>query len=225
MATSRAIFLVVIITQICHKTKVMDTDCPTAGFPRFKRAQQRLDEENSRDPNLVQAEGVSGPRELIYTRWLMDWVRRLKPNPSEELLLAARGAHVCRWSIPRESYPMDRAGYLRWRQELKKLHASKCREILQEVGYAEDVIGKVLALVSKSAFPADPDSRTLEDALCLVFLERQFAELAQKSTDDKIINALQKTWKKMTPLAREHALKLPYGSREKELLNRALGPV
>jgi hypothetical protein len=120
---------------------------------------------------------------------------------------------------------MNRPGYLRWRQELKKMHAQKCGEILREVGYPQAMVEKVQGLVSKSAFPADPDSRTLEDALCLVFLERQFAELAQKSTDDKVINALQKTWKKMTPLAREHALNLPYGSREKELLNRALGSV
>ena len=203
----------------------MDQDSAAGGPSRFERALEKLDEENARDPHKLQVDGASVPRELIYARWLTDRVRQLNPHASEALLLAARGAHVCRWSIPRESYPMNRPGYLRWRAELKKLHARKCGEILKEVGYPEDLVNKVLGLVLKSAFPADPDSRTLEDALCLVFLEHQFAELAQKSTDDKVINALQKTWKKMTPLAQEHALKLPYGSREKELLNRALGPV
>lgn len=217
-------FLVVIIPQICHKTKVMDKDSPTGASSPFERALRRLDEENARDPNRHHENGVSGPRELTYARWVEHWVRQLRPDASEELLLAARGAHVCRWSIPRESYPMNRPGYLRWREELKKLHARKCGEILREAGYPEAAVEKVQGLVSKSAFPDDPDSRTLEDALCLVFLERQFAELAQKSTDDKVINALRKTWKKMTPLAREHALNLPYGPREKELLNRALSP-
>src|SRR3989442_60225 len=74
----------------------------------------------------------------------------------------------------------------------------------------------------KKNFPQDPDSRVLEDALCLVFLEFQFAELAAKTTDDKMINALQKAWKKMTPAAREQALKLHYGPTEKSLIDRAL---
>ena len=74
----------------------------------------------------------------------------------------------------------------------------------------------------KKNFPQDPDSRVLEDALCLVFLEYQFAELAAKTADDKMINALQKSWNKMTPAAREHAMKLNLGPKEKSLLERAL---
>ena len=62
----------------------------------------------------------------------------------------------------------------------------------------------------------------LEDALCLVFLEFQFAALAAKSDDDKMINALQKSWAKMTDAACAEALKLNYGEREKALLQRAL---
>ena len=62
----------------------------------------------------------------------------------------------------------------------------------------------------------------LEDALCLVFLQYQFADLAAKTAEDKTINALQKSWQKMTPAARAEALKLNYGEREKALLERAL---
>ena len=74
----------------------------------------------------------------------------------------------------------------------------------------------------KKHFPADAEARTLEDALCLVFLEFQLASLAAKSDDDKMINALQKSWGKMTDAARTEALKLNYGEREKTLLHRAL---
>jgi DNA-binding FadR family transcriptional regulator len=63
----------------------------------------------------------------------------------------------------------------------------------------------------------------LEDALCLVFLEFQFADLAAKTTDDKMINALKKSWEKMTDAARAEALKLNYGEREKALIQKALG--
>jgi len=74
----------------------------------------------------------------------------------------------------------------------------------------------------KKNFPSDPESHVLEDALCLVFLEFQFAELAARSDDDKMINALRKSWQKMTEPARGEALKLNFGPREKALLERAL---
>ncbi|HKS35760.1 MAG TPA: DUF4202 family protein, partial [Verrucomicrobiae bacterium] len=80
----------------------------------------------------------------------------------------------------------------------------------------------VQALNLKRNFPADAESRVLEDALCLVFLQHQLTELAAKTGDDKMVNALQKSWKKMTPAARAEALKLGYGTREKQLLERAL---
>src|SRR5207253_9480228 len=118
--------------------------------------------------------------------------------------------------------PLTRPGYLKWREDLKKFHAEKAGAILRAVGYPEETVAKVQALNLKKNFPQDPDSRLLEDALCLVFLEFQFAELAAKTTDDKMINALQKSWKKMTPAAREQAMKLNYGPREQALIERAL---
>ena len=188
---------------------------------RFEGALRRFDEENGRDPNRQLEGEVALPRELVYSQWLSEWVLRLKPDASEALRLAARCAHLCRWAIARDSYPMNRAGYLRWRGELKNFHARRAGEILRENGYGEEMVAQVQGLVSKSAFPADPESRVLEDALCLVFLEHQFAELAGKNSEEKVINALRKAWKKMTPLAQEMALKLTYPPREKELLNRA----
>ena len=74
----------------------------------------------------------------------------------------------------------------------------------------------------KKNFPDDPEGRVLEDALCLVFLEFQLADLAGKTAEDKTINALQKSWQKMTEAGRAEALKLDYGPREKILLQRAL---
>src|SRR6516225_10133101 len=90
---------------------------------RFDAALRRFDEENSRDPNLEETEGGAQPRELLYSKRLTEWLLRLCPEASEELRLAARCQHLCRWMIPRESYPMTRPGYLRWREELKRFHA------------------------------------------------------------------------------------------------------
>jgi hypothetical protein len=189
---------------------------------RFEAALRRFEEENSHDPNLETVNGISHPRELLYAQRLTDWVLRLCPAASEELRLAARGQHICRWEIPRQSYPMTRAGYLQWRAALKKFHAQKTGDLLREAGYPEDVLRRVQDLNLKKHFPDDPEARVLEDALCLVFLEFQFADLAAKTAADKTINALQKSWQKMTEAARVEALKLNYGKREKALLERAL---
>ena len=190
----------------------------------FEDALRRFDEANARDPNREVIDGVSHPRELLYAQRLVMWVLRLCPGASEELRLAARCQHICRWEIPRSSHPMTRTGYLQWRATLKKFHAQKAGEILREADYAEDMIRRVQNLNLKKNFPDDLESRVLEDALCLVFLEFQFAELASRSDDDKMINALRKSWQKMTEPARAEALKLNFGPREKVLLERALNP-
>ena len=190
---------------------------------RYEKAIRRFDEENGRDPNTETMNGTPRPRELACAAWLSQWVLRLCPGASEALRLAARCQHLCRWMIPRNSYPMTRAGYLHWRTELKKFHALKAGEILREAGYDEATIHRVQDLNLKKNFPADPESRVLEDALCLVFLERQLADLAARTSEDKVINALQKSWKKMSPAGQAAALKLEFGPREKALVGRALG--
>ena len=197
---------------------------PAAEPARFAAAIRRFDEENARDPNTETADGAPHPRELLYARRLTDWVLRLKPDASEALRLAARCQHLCRWVIPRSAYELTRPGYLKWRAELKKVHAEKSGAILREVGYGEEVVAQVQALNLKKNFPADADSRALEDALCLVFLQFQFAELAAKTDDDKMVNALKKSWAKMTPQGHAAALALAYGAREQQLITRALDP-
>jgi hypothetical protein len=191
---------------------------------RFEAALRRFDEENARDPHVEQAAGVAHPRELAYAQWLTEWVLKLRPEASEELRLAARCQHLCRWLVPRESYPMTRAGYLKWREGLKHFHAEKAGEILREVGYPAQVIARVQSLNLKKDFPHDAEGRVLEDALCLVFLEHQLGDLASKTTEDKMINALQKAWRKMTPTGQAEALKLSYTPEQRVLLEKALKP-
>jgi hypothetical protein len=193
-----------------------------AGRARFKQAILRFDEENGHDPNQETVGSHSYPRELLYARRLTQWVMKLSPDASEPLRLAARCQHLCRWMIPRSSHPMDRAGYLKWRSELKQFHARKAGEILREVGYPATTVTRVQELNLKKNFPADPESRVLEDALCLVFLQYQLAGLAARTAEDKIVNALRKCWKKMTPAAHAEALMLAFGRRERTLLEKAL---
>jgi hypothetical protein len=185
---------------------------------RFDAALRRFDAENARDPNHENGR----PRELLYAERLTDWVLKLCPDAAEELRLAARCQHICRWEIPRASYPMTRPGYLKWRADLKIFHAQKAADILRAAGYDAKTVRRVQELNLKQNFPGDPEGRVLEDALCLVFLQFQFAGLAARSDDDKMVNALQKSWQKMTGAACAEALKLEFGPREKALLQRAL---
>ena len=190
---------------------------------RFDRAIRRFDTANAADPNREVMDGVELPRELLYALRLTDWVLSLQPEASEALRLAARCQHLCRWESPRSNYPMDRAGYLRWRADLKKFHAEKSGAILREVGYGEEMIVRVQALNLKKDLGKDPDCQVLEDALCLVFLQYQLADLAAKTDDEKVINALKKSWAKMSEQGRAEALKLNYGERELALVKAALG--
>src|SRR5207237_5017537 len=95
-------------------------------------------------------------------------------------------------------------------------------EILRELGYEEPAVARVQDLIRKRNFPRDPEGRVLEDALCLVFLETQFAETTAKTGDEKMLGILQKTWRKMTPQAREIAQTLPMSAEQRALAEKAL---
>lgn len=179
-----------------------------------------IDAANAQDPRHELVNGQKTPQELLYSQRLTEWVLRLNPNASEALRLAARSQHICRWKIPRASYPSTKAGYHLWKNELKRFHADETEKILTQAGYPPEVIVRVRALNLKQS--ADEDSRTLEDGLCLMFLEYQFVDLAHRAEPEKVINALRKSWNKMTPAGWEAALKLKFGDRERELLAVAL---
>jgi hypothetical protein len=189
---------------------------------RFAEAIRRIDAANSEDPNRVHENGLPLPRELIYSRWLTEWVLRLQPNASEALRLAARAQHLRRWEVPRNQFPMTRAGYLQWREGLKRQHARLASEILQRVGYEDHLVQRVHDLILKKDFRTDPEGAVLEDALCLVFLERQFGELAAKTDRDKMVGAVRKAWGKMTPRGHAAALELDYPSDLREIVQAAL---
>jgi hypothetical protein len=182
---------------------------------RFQDAIARFDAENGRDPRGI---------ELPYAQRLSAWVERLAPDASEELRLAARAQHICRWMIPRDTYPPGRIGYLKWREDLKQFHARKAGEILREVGYEDAIVSRAQDLIRKRNFPRNADGRMLEDALCLVFLETQFGETRAKTGDEKMVGILQKTWRKMTPLAQQIALTISMTVECRKLVEKALQP-
>jgi len=189
---------------------------------RLSKAFQRFDEANGKDPNTEEYSGTDYPKELLYAIRMTEKLNAFAPDASEVLQLTARCQHICRWEIPRESYDMDRAGYLRWRQDLKKFHAQKATTILQEVGYSQDTIDKVVFLLEKKKLKKNEDTQTLEDVICLVFLQFYFEDFAKKHLEEKIIDILQKTWRKMSDKGRDAALQLPLSKITHDLIAKAL---
>jgi len=166
---------------------------------RFDRAIAAIDAANADDPNTIVVRGEGRPKELAHAELVSEWVVSLQPDASEALRLAARAHHLRRWTVPRTSYPAGRAGYLRWRRDLHEQHAREVGEILQGVGYDDATIARVQDLVRKRGLGKDPEVQTLEDALCLVFLETQFHDLAARLDRDKLDGVVDKTLKKMSP--------------------------
>ncbi len=189
---------------------------------RYQTAVSAIDNTNREDPRSISVKGRTFPHELYYSKRLSEWVLSLSPNASEALRLAARGQHIQRWSIPRDSFPRGLNGYMEWRERLKNLHAEKMSGILRQAGYSDEFIRYVLSLVRKENFPDDPESRVLEDALCLVFLEFQLAGFIEQHPKEKVIDILQKTWAKMTPEARRIAVDMKHAPKVSRLLEEVV---
>jgi hypothetical protein len=196
----------------------------TEPLPRLEAALAAFDEANADDPNRVEAEGLEWPKELLYARQMNRWLERFAPDASEALQLAARCQHIRRWDIPRDSYPRDRVGYLKWRTDLKHMHARIAGEILEKAGYEADMIARVQSLLKKERLKSDPEAQTLEDVVCLVFLENWFAEFSRRHEPCKVIDIVAKTWKKMSPAGHRAALALAEGLPRdaRALVERAL---
>lgn len=181
--------------------------------PSYDAACAAIDRANDEDPKKYEA---------LYGRRMVEWAQRLAPQASEVLLLAVRAQHIRRWTVPRSSYPMDRVGYLKWREGLKTFHADTLAAIMIEAGYDERAVEKARSLIVRKNRAADAEGQTLEDAACLVFLQFEFAEFAAKTEPDKMVDILRKSWGKMSPAARTQALALPLGPAERGLVQRAL---
>lgn len=189
---------------------------------KLQKAYSLFDAANEKDPNKEEYQGKTYAKEVLYAIRMTNKLNVFAPNASEALQLTARCQHICRWEIARDSYEMNRAGYLKWRQDLKKYHAKKSSEILKEVGYDQETIDKVAFLLEKKQLKKNEETQILEDVICLVFLEFYFEPFAKKYEEDKLIDILQKTWRKMSDKGHQAALKLPLSDASLALVTKAL---
>jgi limonene-1,2-epoxide hydrolase len=190
----------------------------------FARALAAIDAANAEDPTVVTVRGRTGPKEVLHADLVTQWVRQLRPDAGEALLLAARGHHLRRWTVPRRSYPSGRAGYLRWRRDLHEQHARELGAMLEAAGCTAETIARVQALVRKRGLGSDDEVQTLEDALCLVFLETQLDDVAARLDREKLATVLDKTARKMSAEGIAAIARLPLDEATRTVLADAVGP-
>ncbi len=182
-----------------------------------------IDAANALDPNLEpDAQGNETPKELLYSLRMSEALEQFHPNASEALQIATRAQHIERWLYPRSDYPDGRTGYKKWRSNLYLFHAKRAAEIAEEAGYSQELCQRIAHLVQKRGMKQNPEAQILEDVVCLVFLQFYFAEFATKHDEKKLIDIIQKTWKKMSNDGHQAALKINFPTDLKKLVEKAL---
>jgi len=195
----------------------------TSNTEAYARARAAIDAAHADDPKRA-ADGRAA--ELIYAERMEAWVERLVPDAEPILRLAARCQHLERWTTPRASYPMDKVGYYAWRRGLYVTQAERARALLLAAGVAEAEAAEVATWVSKTGLKTNPGTQALEDAACLVFLENEIADFAAAHadyTEEKFVDILKKTWRKMGSDAQAAALALDLPAPITALVRKALG--
>lgn len=192
---------------------------------RFATAEAAFAAAHAEDPRIVGGQ----PHAMRYHEHVARWVDALDPAAPEVVRLAARCQHIRRWLVPRSDFPEGRDGYKRWRSTLARRHAEDAAAILTRAGYDEDAIARVGDLLTKKHLRSDPLVQLLEDAVCLTFIELEFAEFAAKHPEAKVVEIVRKTWDKMSERGRAHALALvetlaasPHAPPQLSLITRAL---
>jgi Domain of unknown function (DUF4202) len=187
----------------------------------FAIARQLIDAAHSADPKQVGGR----PAELVYADRMEAWLLQLAPASSELLRLAARCQHLERWTVPRSSYPEGRSGYLTWRKLLYGKQAERTRDLLVQAGVSSQQAEDAATWVSKTGLQTNPNTQLLEDAACLVFLENEIATFAAEHAHyprEKFITIVAKTWRKMSPAARDAAASIDLSPAIAEIVREAV---
>ena len=189
---------------------------------RLDEAIAAIDAANAEDPIRLRYRGQEHPKELLHAELMTRWVRTLDPEADEAQLLAARAHHFRRWTSPRRDHPEGRAGYLRWRAAAKRCHADEVGALLAAHGYDDATIERVGSIIRKEGLRSDPAVQTHEDALCLVFLDTQLEDLADRLGDDEVVEVLVKTVPKLSARGLEAVAQLDLSARSAALVERAV---
>ena len=162
-----------------------------------------IDAANAADPRLEDGQ----PVELLYGQRMTAEQERLYPDAPDALAIARRGQHIERWLLPRDAFPMDRAGYLQWRQEQGRRHADRIAGIMADAGYGPDDIDQARRMLTKQGLKRDPEVQALEDVICFTFIRWYLGDFMSEHADKGVPRIIEKTARKMSPEGRARALR------------------
>ncbi|MBX2858976.1 MAG: DUF4202 domain-containing protein [Cellvibrionaceae bacterium] len=189
---------------------------------KLQQVLRLIDQANAVDPNIETTADRQIAKELLYSQRMSDKLSEFCPEASEHLQIAARAQHIERWTSPRSDYPAGRSGYKKWRSELLLFHAQRAAQLMAQANYSEDDQVRVQFLIQKRQMSRDPESQTLEDVVCLVFLEHYINRFAEKHAPEKLMDIIKKTWRKMSPQAQQAALTIDFRKDIFKLISAAI---
>lgn len=175
----------------------------------FAQVIARIDAANAADPETEGAGVQAQPAALLYGQRMSAELVRFRPDASEHLRIAARGQHIERWTLRRDSYPEGREGYLTWRRDQGRRHADRVAGLMREAGYPDTDCDRVAAIIRKEGIKRDPEVQALEDVACLVFLRWYAGAFAEGRDPEHLFRIVARTARKMSPEGRAEARKLP----------------
>ena len=192
---------------------------------KFNAVIAAIDAANAEDPRVTVVDGEDRPYESVYAERMTETLDQLYPDAGELLRIAARAQHIRRWAIPRADYPEGRDGYQKWRTTLRQMHADIVGAMMREAGYTEAEAGQVGVWLRKEQLKKSADSQALENVVDVVFLTWYWGEFLAKYAqydDDKLIDIVGKTLRKMSSTGHKAALALALDDRTARIVGAAL---
>lgn len=192
---------------------------------KFTNVIAAIDAANAEDPRMTDVDGTARPYETVYAERMTEELEKLYPDASELLRIAARAQHIRRWEIPRDQYPEGREGYNKWRLSLRKMHGEIITEMMTSAGYSDEEAAEVAAYLRKEQLKKSHDSQALENVVDVVFMTYYWADFIAKYAqydDDKLIDIVGKTLRKMSSTGHAAALALDLDDRTKAIVMAAV---
>jgi NTP pyrophosphatase (non-canonical NTP hydrolase) len=188
----------------------------------YETAISLIDEAHAQDPKIKIVNGEDVPYELFYAQQMTKYLNLRAPNASPILKVAIRAQHFRRWEIPRDSYPLGKPGYFKWRTFLKKRQGDLAAAICLGCNFTNEEAEEVARLIRKEDLKSNEETQILEDVACLVFLDDQFEAFKTEHDEAKIIDILVKSLKKMSKEGITLAAKIDMSEKSQVLIGKAV---
>lgn len=165
---------------------------------QYNEAVELINSVHNQDPNSETVDGVEIKAELLYSQRMLSILKKVQPNASLELQLAAQCQHISRWSIPRATFSMDKKGYYQWRAAVMEHQLSVTTSVLKQVEINEQSIEIIVDALKNKADKSNINASIIEDTACLAFIKWYLVSFAEQFDPEKAKVILQKTAGKMS---------------------------